>query len=138
MRTVAGLILAGWVLAAGAYAWADEPPQAQEAGESEAPGVARQIGVKLVRGLANLGFGWVEMPKQIYLIGRERGWLVGTFRGPVEGLGMFLARTVAGGYEIFSFPFPLPPHYQPLMQPEFVWQPDQAHAETPDTKPQPQ
>jgi hypothetical protein len=37
---------------------------------------------------------------------------------------MTLARTVAGIYEIFTFPIPIPLHYQPLIQPPYVWQPE--------------
>ena len=127
MQGLVRMVLMGLMLVLAMPAWADEPPsQVQATDEPKEPGLAAQIGTKLARGLTNFGFGWVERPKQIYLVGRDRGWLAGTFRGPVEGLGMFGARTIAGMYEIFSFPVPLPPHYQPLMQPEFVWQPDPA------------
>ena len=127
MQGLVRALLIGLLVGVAMPAWADEPPsQAQATDEPNEPGLAAQIGTKLARGLTNFGFGWVEIPKQIYLVGRDRGWLAGTFRGPAEGLGMFGARTIAGMYEIFSFPVPLPPHYQPLMQPEFVWQPDPA------------
>lgn len=122
-----GMVMMGVLLVLTGPAWADEPqPQVQATDEPNEPGLAAQIGGKFVRGVANFGFGWVEFPKQIHRVGRERGWLAGAFRGSVEGLGMFLARTIAGMYEIFSFPVPLPPHYQPLVRPEFVWQPEPA------------
>ncbi|TAJ08757.1 MAG: exosortase system-associated protein, TIGR04073 family [Nitrospirae bacterium] len=129
MQGLVRVMLMGFLVVATAPAWADEsrPPEQT----AEEPGLDVLIGLKLARGIANFGLGWVEVPKQIYLVGRNEGWLAGTFRGPVDGLGMFGARTIAGMYEIFSFPFPIPPHYQPLMQPEFVWQPDPAASALP-------
>ena len=83
-----------------------------------------QIGTKLSRGAANLVTGWIEVPKQIYRVGKEEGWLIGALRGPIDGVGMCVARTLAGAYEILSFPLPLPFQYQPMLQPEYVWQAD--------------
>jgi putative exosortase-associated protein (TIGR04073 family) len=96
---------------------------AQEEGQPPPPVPAR-IGAKFVRGMTNLTTGFGEFPKQIYLIGRKEGWVQGTFRGPVEGLGMFIARTVAGAYEVVTFLIPVPSGYQPMLLPEYVWQPE--------------
>ncbi len=85
-------------------------------------GVVERAGEKLERGLVNLGTGWAEILKQPYLIGKEHGWLAGTLRGPVEGLGMVVARTVSGAYEILTFPLPIPSGYQPMVEPDYVWQ----------------
>lgn len=89
---------------------------------AERGGVVERAGEKLVRGLVNLGTGWVEILKQPYLIGKQHGWLAGTLRGPVEGLGMVVARTVGGAYEILTFPLPIPSGYQPMVEPDYVWQ----------------
>ncbi len=91
---------------------------------AEEQSVPAQIGTKFVRGVTNLATGLGEFPKQIYLVGKKEGWVQGTFRGPVEGLGMFIARTLAGAYEVLSFPIPVPPGYQPMLLPEYVWQPE--------------
>ncbi|MBD0305310.1 MAG: exosortase system-associated protein, TIGR04073 family [Nitrospiraceae bacterium] len=80
------------------------------------------IGTKLTRGVVNLATGWIELPKQIVVVGHEKGWAAGVFRGSIDGLGMGLARTLAGAYEILSFPLPLPPRYQPMLLPDYVWQ----------------
>jgi putative exosortase-associated protein (TIGR04073 family) len=107
--------------------WTAVPASADEPSAetpSEARPVPLQIGVKLARGAANFVTGWVEVPKQIYLVGNKEGWLMGSFRGPIDGLGMFVARTVAGVYEVVTFPLPIPPQYQPMLKPEYVWQPD--------------
>jgi putative exosortase-associated protein (TIGR04073 family) len=90
----------------------------------EQPSAPAQIGTKLMRGVANFATGVGEFPKQIYLIGKKEGWVQGVFRGPVEGLGMFIARTVGGVYEIVTFPIPVPSGYQPMLLPEYVWQPE--------------
>ncbi|OLD74828.1 MAG: hypothetical protein AUG95_01395 [Nitrospirae bacterium 13_1_20CM_4_62_6] len=50
--------------------------------------------------------------------------VTGALRGPIDGLGMFVARTVAGAYEVLTFPIPLPPRYQPMLFPEYIWQPE--------------
>ena len=81
-----------------------------------------RIGIKLVRGVVNLGTGWLEVPKQIHHVAREKGLLLGLTRGAIDGLGMFATRTVAGAYEILTFPLPIPPRYQPMLRPDYVWQ----------------
>lgn len=92
------------------------------AAQADEPSYAERIGTKLMRGMTNLITGVGEFPKQIYLVGQKEGWVQGVFRGPVEGLGMFIARTVAGAYEVVTFPLPVPPGYQPMLLPEYVWQ----------------
>ena len=91
---------------------------------AEDPGLLELIGTKLLRGVANLTTGWVEIPKQIYEVSKNEGWVAGTFRGPFDGIAMFAARTMAGAYEIVSFPLPIPPGYRPMVRPEYVWQPE--------------
>jgi len=91
---------------------------------AEDPSLAAQIGTKFIRGVANLTTGWVELPKQIYVVGTNEGWVAGALRGPFDGLGMFAARTIAGAYEILTFPIPVPPNYQPMLSPEYVWDPE--------------
>jgi len=99
-------------------------PAGAGAEEQSDPAVPARIGAKFVRGVANLATGLAEFPKQIYLIGKNEGWVQGAFRGPLEGLGMFIARTLAGAYEVVTFPIPVPPGYQPMLLPEFVWEPE--------------
>lgn len=120
MRRSCRVMVAGLFLLCALSAWGEEPlPQ-----EEPEPSLDIQIGTKMARGVTNLGLGWAEIPKQIYLVGQRGGWAAGAFRGSIDGLGMFVARTIAGMYEILTFPIPLPPHYQPLVGPEFVWQPE--------------
>jgi putative exosortase-associated protein (TIGR04073 family) len=102
---------------------------------AEEQSIPSQIGAKLARGSANVVTGWAEIPKQIYLVGKKEGWVQGTFRGPLEGLGMFIARTVAGAYEVLTFPIPLPPRYQPMLLPDYVWQEEPAEQLAVPTEP---
>lgn len=97
-------------LSIGAPAYSDEP---QHLGE--------QISEKFVRGMVNLSTGWVEVPRQIYEVGINEGWMQGVLRGPFDGIGMFFARTVAGAIEAATFPVPLP-SYEPMLMPIYPWQ----------------
>jgi len=85
-------------------------------------GVGVQIGQKFIRGMANTFTGWVEMPKQMYLRTSKGPLVIGVVQGILEGIGMSFARTSAGLYDIATFPLPLPWHYGPLLEPEYVWQ----------------
>jgi putative exosortase-associated protein (TIGR04073 family) len=69
------------------------------------------------------------MPKQIYRKVHEDGAVRGILIGPIEGLGMALVRSTAGAYEIVTFPIPMPPGYEPMFRPEYIWQPDPAETD---------
>ncbi|MFQ5992899.1 MAG: exosortase system-associated protein, TIGR04073 family [Nitrospiraceae bacterium] len=98
--------------------------------QAQESSLGSKIGWKLGRGVANLTTGWVELPKQIYTTWKAEGWVTGILQGTVDGVGMLFGRTVAGAYEIVTFPIPIPPEYQPMLQPDYVWQ-DEQTAETP-------
>lgn len=76
---------------------------------------------KLTRGGVNLVTGWVELPKRIQQTSEESGALAGFTWGLLRGLGYGFARTAAGLYELVTFPFPAPPDYEPVIQPEYVF-----------------
>ncbi len=75
---------------------------------------------KLFRGIVNAATGWMEIPKQMSLIWQEKGPGSGLTWGFIKGIGFAVARSVAGGYEIATFPVPVPEGYRPIMQPEYV------------------
>ncbi len=79
------------------------------------------IGHKLLRGMTNTLTGWLEIPRLVYLRTAEGPIVLGTVQGLVEGVGMGFARTSAGLYEVVTFAVPVPGHYGPLFEPEFVW-----------------
>lgn len=76
---------------------------------------------KLTRGGINTVTGWVEIPKRIQETAETSGGFAGFTWGLLRGLGYGFVRTSAGLYEVFTFPFPAPPDYEPVMQPEYVF-----------------
>lgn len=108
-----------------------ESVQAQTA---ETRGFGHQVSEKFIRGMVNLSTGWVEVPRQIYEVGTNEGWVRGVLRGPFDGIGMFFARTVAGAVEIATFPVPLPT-YKPMMTPVYAWESDDPADEKPEVTP---
>ena len=102
--TAVGLILCAWAVPASA-----EP---MDAGKGF---------TKFTRGAVNLVTGWVEIPKRIQETSQESGAAAGWTWGLLRGIGHGFIRTVAGGYEIVTFPFPAPPGYEPVIQPEYVF-----------------
>jgi putative exosortase-associated protein (TIGR04073 family) len=75
---------------------------------------------KLGRGLVNVLTGWIEIPKNVAKQWRETDPFTGLILGTIRGIGWGFGRTVAGVYEVVTFPFPIPRDYRPLMQPEFI------------------
>lgn len=76
---------------------------------------------KLGRGATNIFTGWVEIPKRIYETSQLSGAVSGFTWGLLRGLGYGFIRTTAGFYEFFTFPYPAPPDYAPVLQPEYVF-----------------
>ena len=104
---VALVLALGWMAAASRPAFAE-----QETGAL--------VVTKLFRGLANAATGWMEIPKEMSLVWQESGPGIGLSWGFIKGIGYAVARSVAGGYEIVTFPLPIPEGYKPLMKPEYV------------------
>ena len=88
-----------------------------DAAQLESGGAMRKLG----RGAVNVLSGWVEIPKRITETSSEHGTAAGLTWGLLRGLGYGFIRTAAGFYEVVTFPFPAPPHYQPVIQPEYVF-----------------
>ena len=82
---------------------------------------AQDPGKKLMRGLANVLTGWVELPKNIYETSVEDNVFAGLTIGLAKGVGMTIVRTGAGVYETITFPFPIPEDYAPVLEPEYVF-----------------
>lgn len=83
--------------------------------------IAEKMSFKLVRGTTNFVTAIVELPKQTILTGRNHG-AVGYLVGPIKGVGMTLYRGLIGLTEAVFFLVPQPGYYDPMMEPEFVWQ----------------
>jgi putative exosortase-associated protein (TIGR04073 family) len=75
---------------------------------------------KLGRGLANISFGFMELPANLNRETEAHGGL-GFPLGFVIGTGMMVERELVGVYELISAPIPLPEGYRPILQPEYPW-----------------
>jgi putative exosortase-associated protein (TIGR04073 family) len=95
------------------------PAFASEMPKPEA--IAEKMSFKLVRGTTNFFTSIVELPKQTILTGRNHG-AVGYVVGPLKGVGMTFYRAFIGLTEAVFFLVPQPGYYDPMMEPEFVWQ----------------
>jgi len=89
--------------------------------ETQPEAVTEKMAFKLVRGVANVTTSVVEIPKQSYLMVRDRG-NVGYVVGPLKGVGMAFYRLFAGLTETIFFAVPQPGYYDSMIAPEFVWQ----------------
>ena len=79
---------------------------------------------KFTRGAINTITGWVEVPKRMLETTRLSGPPMGLTWGLIRGAAYGLVRTAAGVYELFTFPFPAPPGYESVIQPEYVFSVD--------------
>ncbi len=76
---------------------------------------------KFFRGGVNLITGWVEIPKRIQETSQQSGAAAGWTWGLMRGFGYGFIRTVAGAYELVTFPAAAPSGFRPVIQPEFVF-----------------
>lgn len=83
--------------------------------------VVDKMVVKLVRGVTNVGTSVLELPKQTYRSIRDRG-PTGIAIGPLKGVVMTFYRALMGTGEAVFFMVPAPGYYDPMMDPEYVWQ----------------
>lgn len=73
---------------------------------------------KLGRGLANVGFGVLEVPASMYAIKKQEGDIAGATYGTIRGLWRFGVREVVGVFEVLTAPVPT----GPIVLPEFLAQ----------------
>lgn len=96
-------------------------PLSAFAGDSQPPdAVVEKMAFKLVRGLTNVVTSVAEIPKQTYLSVRDQGG-VGYLIGPLKGIGMTAYRGLVGGIETVFFMVPQPGYYDPMVEPDYVW-----------------
>ena len=94
------------------------------AGAAETPRsdmVIEKMSFKLARGVTNIATCIGEIPKQTYLTTRARGTTIGYVIGPMKGIGMTLYRGFTGIIDTVFFLVPQPGYYDPMIDPEFVW-----------------
>jgi len=107
------LIVAFMIVIITVPAFASEMPKPES--------IAEKMSFKLVRGVTNIATSIAELPKQTIITGRNYG-AVGYVVGPIKGVGMTLYRCFIGLTETVFFMVPQPGYYDPMIDPEFVWQ----------------
>jgi len=75
---------------------------------------------KFGRGLANIATGILELPLNIVDAADDEGYIAAVTYGVVKGLAMSVLRIGVGVYETATFIIPLPFHYEPILEPEFL------------------
>ena len=103
---------------------------ASAAPASAEPMEAGKAFTTLTRGFINIVTGWVEIPKRVQETSQQSGAAAGFTWGLLRGVGHGFIRTAAGFYEFFTFPFPAPPGYEPVIQPEYVFTNEPASSPT--------
>ena len=73
---------------------------------------------KLSRGLVNVSWGWVEIPRQMIKSEKETNEVGGFFIGLFKGIVYTVGRSFIGAYEVATF---LIPSYRPVVEPEFIF-----------------
>jgi putative exosortase-associated protein (TIGR04073 family) len=92
------------------------------AAETQKPeSIAEKMVFKLTRGVTNVVTSPGELYRQTVLTSRDRG-NIGYVIGPLKGIGMTLYRGFIGLTETIFFMVPQPGYYDPMMDPEYVWQ----------------
>jgi putative exosortase-associated protein (TIGR04073 family) len=77
---------------------------------------------KLSRGVFNILTGWGELPRQMVISGKEKGWWAPVVIGIPAGAIMTVVRTGTGVFETACFYIPINDSYGPMLDPAFVWQ----------------
>ena len=89
-------------------------------GTANAYGYDRNAATKLGRGLANAVTCWIELPKQIWMVSKEREPFTGLVYGSAKGLCYTAIRLVSGAYDTATFL--IPPYDKALNESEFVFE----------------
>ncbi len=107
------LLCAGTMTAASAIA-AETPP----VNCVETPSYADKMGEKALNGLANIGTGILEMPKNTINTVNESNIVLGLVGGAVKGALHTAGRMTAGLADLLTFWLPT----DPISEPSYVWE----------------
>lgn len=78
--------------------------------------LANSLG-KLTNGVANVAFGFVEIPKTIFISSLSEGPAYGATTGILMGMMQMVARTLNGAFDVVTFIVPT----KPFVTPEYIW-----------------
>ncbi len=73
---------------------------------------------KFVTGIANAATGWVELPKNIILVGQKEGPVYGATVGMAMGVMHTIGRSLMGVLDIATFLIPT----KSSVNPPFIWE----------------
>ncbi|MDQ6951199.1 MAG: exosortase system-associated protein, TIGR04073 family [Mariprofundales bacterium] len=77
------------------------------------------VAAKFGRGFANVTTGWLELPKYVIKVSKQRNLLYGVTLGLFNGIIHGVGRTVVGALQLGTFLVPTPE----VIHPRFVWSP---------------
>jgi putative exosortase-associated protein (TIGR04073 family) len=76
-----------------------------------------KIGNKALNGFANIGTGWLEIPKNIVNTINQGNFFYGVFGGFLKGLVNTLGRMGSGIADVITIPIPT----RPIAYPVYIW-----------------
>lgn len=112
MRAYTALLSLLLLISLSAPSFAQEEPKPEK--------IVGNMATKLTRGVTNIATSFVEIPKQSILSVRDQG-AVGLVIGPIKGVGMTVYRTLIGLLETATCMSPQPGYYDPMGDPDYVW-----------------
>lgn len=115
MRKFAGLVAMAMI-----FAFAGTTARAASEDLDRDSSTIHKMFHKLGRGVTNVLTCWVEIPRTVAREWERTDPVTGIVLGSVEGVGWGFTRFATGAFETFTFPFPIPADYAPMIQPEFV------------------
>ncbi len=77
---------------------------------------------KIQRGFVNIALSPIEISTEMAKEKTTDGVIPSWFTGMGRGIFYMAGRMLAGGYDLVTFPLPLPAGYEPLVYPEFPWE----------------
>ena len=114
MRLISMALLFGTTLLTAPVAWGHPHHEVDHSGHTSVD--------KLLRGLAGMVAGVLELPGNIVAVNREDGGGAAATIGFAKGLGMIPVRELVGVYEFITSPIPFPEGYRSILSPEYPWE----------------
>ena len=83
-------------------------------------GYVERVGAKVINGVANMGTGFLEIPKTVRVSNQAQGPFYAATAGLFKGFWYSVCRTGFGILDVATFMFPGP--VNPAMTPKLIWQ----------------
>lgn len=112
--SLTGLLLTS-IMSLSTAVYAEESPQPSCI---NAPSYADKMGEKALNGLANIGTGMLEIPKDAINTINDSNLILGLVGGTVKGVLNTAGRMTAGLADLLTFWLPT----EPIAQPAYIWE----------------